>query len=314
MVMNPLALQRFRSEGSVTRHYKGDGGGSTTSTTQNYSPEEAAQRAQVQSEASRIYGQTKGTIANSPYPGSQVVPYSSDTYAGQQLGRMGANSLVQDYLPQLSAATEYGLGGSMDINRNPYLQGTINAAVRPITESYTDPGGVMSQIRTSAISNGGQGQSTRQGIAEGVAAGRYASAVGDATSRVASDAYDKGQDTFSRIYGLAPQVANLYSQPASLYGGIGAQNEYLRQAQEDYSANARNWDLNSQWVPLQNWANIVYGNGASSASTTTSGGMQRNPITGALGGALAGAQLGSMVPGVGTGVGAAGGAILGALF
>jgi len=294
----------------------GGGGGSSTQTVQNYSPEEAAQRAKVQKEASRIYDDTAGTIASSPYPGAQVVPLSGDSLTGQALTKTAANTMASQTIPQLNAATKFGLGDVLDVNSNPYLQSAIAASIRPITQSYTDPNGVLSNIRSESMQNGGQGTSTRQGIAEGIAAGRYASAIGDAASKVATDGYGKGLDTFSRIYGLTPQTMQATTMPGSLYSAVGGQNEQMAQAQENYASDARNWDLNSQWVPLQNWANIVYGGTGPMGSTTTTsgGGSSSNPMMGAMGGALAGAQLGSIVPGLGTGVGAIGGAILGGLF
>jgi hypothetical protein len=300
----------------VRRFWKGGSSGSSSQTVNNFSPAEAANRAQVQSEAARIYGQTAGNISSSPYTGAQVVPYSGDTITGQNLTRTAANTMVGQVLPQMGAATQFGLSDVLDVNSNPHLQSAIAASVRPITESYTDPNGVLSNIRSESMQNGGQGTSTRQGIAEGIAAGRYANAIGDTASKVASEGYGQGLDTFSRIYGLTPQYMSALTQPGQLYDAVGAQNESLAQAQENYAADSRNWDLNSQWTPLQNWANIVYGGTGPTGSTTTStgGGTRSNPAMGALGGAMSGAQLGSIVPGLGTGVGAIGGAILGGLF
>jgi hypothetical protein len=293
----------------------GGGSGKSTSVTQNYSPAEAAQRAKVQSEAKRIYDQTASTIAGSPYTGAQVVPLSGDSITGQNLAKDAATQQINSINPQLAAATQFGLSDVMDVNSNPYLQASIDAAVRPITESYTDPNGVLSNIRTNSMLNGGQGTSSRQGIAEGVAAGRYANAIGDASARVASEGYGQGLDTFSKVLGLTPGTMSAMAQPAQTFSAVGAQNESLAQAQENYEADARNWDLNAAWAPLQNWANIVYGGTGANSSTTTSGGStQRNPLMGAMGGAMSGAQLGSMIPGLGTGVGAIGGAILGGLF
>lgn len=297
------------------RLMKGGDSGSSTQTVQNFSPEEAANRAAVQSQAKQIYTQTAGNISGSPYPGAQVVPLNQDQLTGQNLAKTGANTLAGQYIPQMNQATQFGLSDVLDVNSNPYLQSTIAASVRPITESYTDAGGVMSQIRNNSIANGGQGNSSRQGIAEGIAAGRYADAIGDVSSKIATEGYSKGLDTFSRIYGLAPQAAGMLTQPGSIYSSIGAENQNVAQAQENYAADARNWDLNSAWVPLQNWANIVYGSGPTGTTTTTSGGgPSSNPVMGAMGGAMAGAQLGSVVPGIGTGIGAIGGAIMGGLF
>jgi len=291
------------------------GGGSSTQTVQNFSPAEAAQRARVQREAGEIYSNTKAG-AEGPYPGAQVVPFSSDTYTAQNLMRGAANTQASQTLPQLAAATQFGLGDVLDVNSNPYLQAAMDASNRQITQSYTDPNGVMSQIRTSSMLNGGQGNSTRQGIAEGVAAGRYAQAIGDNSARIASEGYGQGLDTFAKTLGLTPQTMAAYNMPAQAYGAVGAQNEAMAQAQENYAAAGRDWDLNSSWVPLQNYANIVYGGTQPSGSTTTSqmDAQRSNPLMGAAGGAMAGAQLGSIVPGIGTGIGAIGGAILGGLF
>jgi hypothetical protein len=282
---------------------------------QNYSPAEAANRAQIQNTAESLYKQTAKKIGESPYPGAQVVPLSGDQLTGQNLMKSAANTMAGQTLPQLQQATQFGLSDVLDVNSNPYLQSTIQASIRPITESFTDAGGVMSSIRNNAVANGGQGNSTRQGIAEGIAAGRYAQAIGDTASKVATDGYGKGLDTFSKIYGLTPQAMQAQTLPGTIYSGVGQQNQNMAQAQENYLADSRNWDLNSGWIPLQNWANIVYGAGSSgSTSTTSGGGNSSGGAAGALGGAMAGAQLGSMFPGVGTGIGAIGGAILGGLF
>jgi hypothetical protein len=297
------------------RHFKGGGTGSSTQTVQNFSPEEAANRAQVQSQAADLYAKTAGTIAKSPYPGAQVVPLGSDSLTGQNLARATANTMAQQYVPQLNQATQFGLSNVLDPKSNQYLQSTIDSAIRPITQSYTDPNGVLSNIRAESIANGGQGNSTRQGIAEGVAAGRYADAIGSTAGKITSDAYGQGLDTFSKIYGLTPNTMQALTQPAGIYSGIGQQNDTLAQAQENYSADSRNWNLNSQWLPLQNWANIVYGSGPTGSTTTAEGqGSKTSPAMGAIGGALAGWQAGSAM-GAGMGPwGAVGGAILGGLF
>jgi hypothetical protein len=293
----------------------GGGSGKSTSVTQNYSPAEAAQRAQVQAEASRLYNQTASTIAGSPYTGAQVVPLSGDSITGQNLAKQSATNQINTINPQLQAATQFGLSDVMDVNSNPYLQASIDAAVRPITESYTDPNGVLSNIRTNSMLNGGQGTSSRQGIAEGIAAGRYANAIGDVSARVASEGYGQGLDTFSKTLGLTPGTMAAMNQPAQTFSAVGAQNEGIAQAQENYMADARNWDLNAAWAPLQNWANIVYGGtGANSSTTSTGGGAQRNPLLGAMGGALSGYQLGTMGGATFGPAGAIGGAILGGLF
>ncbi len=143
------------------------GGGSettTTATTQNYSPEEAAQRAKVQAEAARIYGATAPTISSASYPGAQVTPFSAETIAAQNLAEQTAGQ-QQAGVGLMNQGLEYGLNGAMDVANNPYLQSAISAALRPVTQSYVDPGGVLSSIRTNAT-DAGQFGGIRQGMAE----------------------------------------------------------------------------------------------------------------------------------------------------
>ena len=224
----------------------GGGGGSSTKTQQNYSPEEAARRAQIMGEAERIYNQTAQQ---------------------QQIGVHLANQ-----------AMEYGLTGAMDVQNNPYLQSAITAALRPMTQQYVDPGGVLSSIRTNATDSGQFG-GVRQGVAEGIAAGRYTQNASDMAGKMASAAYDKGQDTFARTLALAPQTMGL------------------------------------PWEQLQNYANIVYGGAnPSTSSVSTADAAKKSRSQGALGGAASGAAIGTAImPGAGTAIGAVAGGVLGAL-
>lgn len=291
----------------------GGGSGGGKSVTQNYSPEEAKRRTKVMDEAEQIYNRTSGQIASSPFPGAQVVPFSPETLAAQQWGTDFATQSMPGINQGLADAMGYGLNGAMDVQNNSYLGSAIDAAVRPITNDYLDPNGVYGQLRRDEIQNGGYGTSSRDALARGVAGGRYAQTVGDTAARMSSDAYISGQDTFARTLGLAPGIVQTMQTPLNLLSGVGAQRENLKQMEEDYAANARMWDLNAEWTPLQNWANIVFGTGPNSSSTSTSG-PGRNPIGGAVGGAMSGFALGSQIGSVGGPMGAVGGAILGALF
>lgn len=291
----------------------GGSSGSSTSTTQNYSPEEAARRAQVMDEAERIYNATAPSMSAASYPGEQPVPFTAPTIAAQNLAiHQAGQQQIGAHLA--NQAMEYGLTGAMDVQNNPYLQSAISAALRPTTQQYVEPGGVLSSIRTNATDSGQFG-GVRQGVAEGIAAGRYTQNAMDMAGKMASSAYDKGQDIFSRTLALAPQTMNLNNMPVSTLSGVGAQMESMGQEEAAYLANQNMWNLNAPWAPLQNYANIVYG-GANPSTTSTSTGeaSRRNRAMGALGGAASGAAIGSAIaPGIGTAIGAVGGGILGLL-
>lgn len=234
------------------------GGGNTTSTTQNYSPEEAARRARVMDEADRIYTTTAPTITNAAYPGAAPVPFSQETLAAQDYAKRYAVGPAVQQAANMNNAVQFGLKDVLFPQTNPALQSSIDAAIRPITQSYTDTGGVLSQIRDGAV-NSGQFGSSRQAIAEGIAAGRYANTVADTASKMANENYQKGLDTFSRTLAFAPQALQSGLMPSNILSGVGAQSEMQAAQLEDYAANARMWDLNAPWAPLQNYASIVFG-------------------------------------------------------
>lgn len=243
------------------------GGGSTTSTTVNYSPEEAAKRAQVMDEATRIYNATGSTLANSAYPGAKVAGFSPETIVAQNLAVQNAAG-AQDSIDQINQGVKYGMSGAMDVNNNQYLQQAIQAATRANNQNFSDAGGTLSQIRTGA-ENAGQYGGSRQGIAEGLAASRLAQTNADVAATMSSAAYDKGQDTFAKTLMFAPQALEAGMTPVNWLSGVGAQKENYQQQLNDYDANAAMWKLNAPWTPLQNYASIVFG-GASPGTTSTS--------------------------------------------
>lgn len=278
----------------------------TTATTQNYSPEEAARRAQVMDEANRIYNQTAPTISSAAYPGAQVAPFSAESVAAQNLAATNAGNQQTAY-GMLNEGLNYGLNGAMDVANNPYLQSAISAAIRPVTQQYVDPGGVLSSIRTNAA-QAGQFGGVRQGMAEGIAAGRYLQDSTDMAAKMASSAYDKGQDTFAKTLALGPSTMQAGNIPVSTLSGVGAQKENYWNEQNAYDAAARLWGLNAPWAPLQNYASIVYGGANPSTSSSSSGVMPDNSggARGALTGAAAGASIGTALgsPWIGAGLGA----------
>lgn len=246
----------------------GGGGGNSTSTQINYSPEEAAQRAKVMDEAGRIYGQTAPGISSAAYPGPKVIPFSPATDLARQYAFDYAIGPAVSQANNINSAVNFGLRDVLYPSSNPALQDTINAAIRPITESYTDPGGVMSKIRDSAQLSRQYGGS-RQGIAEGIAGGRYAREVGDTASKIATEGYSKGLDTFARTLAFAPQALDVGLMPSNILSGVGAQSELKDTELENYLSSARMWGLNAPWAPLQNYASIVFGGASPSTSSST---------------------------------------------
>ena len=276
---------------------------STTSVTPTYGANDAAIQAVLQA-AQNTYNTNQGAI--SAYPGSTPVSPSGATLQGQQSTLNAANNIQQNLLPAVSQATNFGLLDVLYPQSNPALQASIDAAIRPVTQQYTDPGGVLAQIRADATGAGQYG-GTRQNLAEGVAGGRYLKTIGDIASQRTSDAYNQGLDTFSKVLSLAPQLANLQTVPGTLQSGVGTQQEAYQQAMNDYTAAAKLWGVNAPWQNLSNYASLVYG-GSTPGSTTTSSSSVSAPSTlnTSIGTGLIGANLATSLgidPVVGTALG-----------
>lgn len=287
---------------------KGGGGSqSTTTVQQNFSPEEAARRAAVMKEADRVYWSTMGTASNSPYPGARPITPSAETAEAQTMMADAARGNMQTIADNAMYAQLMGYNAA-DVTNNPFLDKAMNAAVRPLTEQMTESGGVLSQIRSGA-GDAGQYGGSRQGIAEGLALKGYLNAVGDVTAKMGNNAYNTGLATSMQALGLTPTVMGAQRDPAAALSAVGAQREDLAADVEAYRAAQEEWKLNAPWMPLQNYANIVFG-GASPGTTTSSVGPGVKGPSRAMG-ALGGAAMGATVAGP---WGAAAGALIGAFM
>lgn len=259
----------------------------------------------------------KALAAADPFtnPLAKPVGPSEETTRGQVMAKSGAGDIypaifqgskdlqgATDYAKTAAAnldptlatgrsAIEYGLTGATDVNNNPALQAAIDAALRGLGRNYTDPNGVLANIRSDSIQAGQYG-GTRQGLGEGVAAGRYLTEAGDIAAQMANEAYRTGQQTFSSTLNampgftsaslnpaammstLAPRQAEFLSstgmQPSQIYSAIGAQQEGYQQQQEDYDAGGREFQANKGFLPVQNYANLINATTVPGATSTNS--------------------------------------------
>src|SRR5262245_24714600 len=137
-------------------------------------------------------------------PFSTVLPFNPNQVAGQDAVLAGAYNQQGDY-DMARAAMGGMLGGlerdpntmSWDPNVNPQLQNAIGAAQRPLYENLTES--ILPQIRDTGVATGYG--SSRQGIAEGLAAGRTQRAAADAASKIVQDLYSTNINATGQRYG-----------------------------------------------------------------------------------------------------------------
>ena len=254
----------------IVLSFGGGGGGSqqsTSSTKVEYSPEEAAARNKVMNEALGIFDQTKAAGPQA-YPGARPVGSSGATLTGQQMALDAANT-IKGGVQNAQNANNFGLHDALFASSNPYLQDAMDAATRPLTESFGEAGGPLAGIRSGSVDNGSLGGS-RQGIAEGLASKALINKVGDIRSTMSSNAYAQGLQQMNDSIKNQGMLSILQQMPSQIFSGVGAQQEAQQQQGENFLAAQRDFQQNSQWAPLQNLANIIYGGSNGTTSSVSS--------------------------------------------
>ena len=230
----------------------------TVNATKNLSPNEQRLRDLQVGEAERVYNNAVAAEIRNGNPNAAVAPQSPDTIAAQNALRAYATGSATTQANHMASAVDYGLTGAMDVANNPYLDSAIKAAIKPMYNSFMDPGGTLSGIRSDAVGSGQYG-GTRQGLGEGVAVGRFNDTVGNVASKMASDAYTTGQSTFAKTLSLAPQTLAAGQAPAQMLGNIGLQNEVQQQKVNQFESDRKLWEMNRGAAPLKTFTSMTSG-------------------------------------------------------
>ena len=291
----------------------GGGGGTNTTVEKSYTPEEEAIRKMLLEKGVDVYNQQAGKYTSGGYPGSKPIAPAAETEQARQMLASTALNQGQQVSAAAGKALQFGLNDVLYPSTNPALQATIDTATRKVGEAYTDPGGVISQIRSNFTSGNSAGRSTREDIAGGLAARSYLNTIGDVTGQIASQGYGQGLDAFGRTLAFSPQTYQMMLQPASNLATVGASREAEAAAGEDFAAAQREWELNAPWMALQNLGGVF--TGTANPGTVSTSNSPSNRTQAAAGGAMAGAAIGAQTGFQSGGVyGAAIGAIAGLLL
>lgn len=205
--------------------------------------------------------------------------YKNQLSSGMSMGDLSKEfQNSPEYLSQHPASTGASTGaqpgastGGYGLSSNPYQGGQANA-IRNQQSQLLDH--AMSQIGANSVATGGYGGS-RQGVAEGVAAGQAATGLDSALANLYSTNWNQDQNRGLQQYGMDQ---NFYTGQRGLdlqQAGLGATLYGLGQQ--------------GQWSNLQNYNNIL--SPYTGFGTSTSGTQQGGGGIGALGGAGAGYQL-----------------------
>lgn len=243
------------------------------------------------------------------FPGSTIQQIDPATHQGLQYAQNVAGGAMTQQAAQV-ASGQQALLGAWDVNNNPNLQNAINAAIQPTIRQFTDAGGELSQIRSAAMLNGGQGNSTRQGVAEGIALDRLQQNTLGIGAQMAQAAYGQGLEATARGVALSPTANQAFLQPGTTLDAVGQERRALEQQFIDDAVQRWNYAQQIPDANLARYQSLING-GFGGTSITDGSAPKANPVLTGLGGAAMGAYIGSTVPGIGTAVGAGVGLLAG---
>lgn len=265
----------------------GGGGGVQTSTTR---PPEFQQR-----HIDRAFEDARRLYLNNNleyYPGQTVADQNAAEQAAQSRLSQYARGGAQQGADSLLSGLQYSTGEGLDVGNNPYVQRSIEAAIRPTTDTLMRE--ILPSIRTNAAATGNVG-SSRQGIAEGLAISDANRQSQDTAARMMGDAYQAGLGNLGRALAAGPQTIQAGSMPAGYLGQVGAAERSYEQALIDENIQRYNFEQQAPYTELQQYLNVIGQNfGGTTTTQNTQGGVSGgNSVLGGLGTGLSAYAMGA---------------------
>jgi hypothetical protein len=270
------------------------------------------------------------------YAGMNPMQQGAATGAGQYAIGQGmglSQGMINDSQPFLGQANNYLMGANQMANfmpqdptqanisnaglyaNNPYLDGAIDAASRDVTRNLTED--VLPGINRNASATGNT-NSTRTGIAEGIALSGAQDRLGDISSTIRADAYNSGLglseqgrqanmqamlqgrttglDALNSAIGRGMDLRNQGMQgTVNMFDLLGRSGDKYQQDQQGYAdANYARWSgqYNQPWDLLSRYMGAVGGTNWGSTTSSTTKDITPGSWSGALQGALGGASAG----------------------
>lgn len=223
------------------------------------------------------------------FPGNTVAGmsgYSRDSLNAMADRARGGNPLMGQAQGEVGKMLS---GAYLDPNNNPGFQGALSAAVRPITQAFSNE--VMPGI-DSSFSSAGRYGSGMQGQAYSDANQDLARGIGDVSSNMAFNNYGMERGNMMSALGMAPGFAANDYKDISMLGLAGQGMEGYDQQQIDAEKARYDYNANKDMAWLQNYIGTL---GGAPPPTTTSNSTittpAPNPWVSALGLGLQGASM-----------------------
>lgn len=175
----------------------------------------------------------------------------------------GAGGALQKTADDAGNASHFMTTQARDVNNNPALTGAISAATQPITQNFQQS--VIPSLRTDAVNAGGLGGSRDQN-SENQATNSYLREIGNTTSGIVNNAYNKGLDATGVGLTQAPNTIRAQTFPGQTMDAVGAakQDQLTAQNQSQFTQQMFPLDLATQMFQA---ANGIQNAGTSTTTT-----------------------------------------------
>jgi hypothetical protein len=225
-------------------------------------------------------------------------PYSGPRVAGlSDIQRQGMETGYQNILSGNTPAQAAGgmlnktLQGDYLGGANPYLDQVFATSAQNVTDQFNR--NILPSIKTAGVQSG-MYDSSRQGIAEGLAAGEAQKNLAQLSANIYAPAYESERGRQIQAATLAPSLSNWDAQQLMGLGGI---EQDMMQRELDAMQQYWNEYQQAPWSRLGSYTTNVMGMGTPGGTTsTTQAGAGGFSPTGMLGGAALGAGIGGMLP------------------
>lgn len=239
--------------------------------------------------------------------------YQGDTYAGPNTVQKNANTWAQNEAMKMGTgvdalrnmATSQLAGDWLSPDKNPYISGVVNAAIKPVQQAFDANKLAMND---QAISQGAYG-GARQDLQQNRLMDDFNKQVGDISNDIYYKNYLTERGYMQNSGDLLEQANKLALSGPTALAAAGSQLQGWDQAELDDAMARWQREQAAPWAGLSEMANLL-GAGGFGTQTSIQQAAKGNPLLGILQGALGGASTGaSLASGIG---GVAAGAGLGA--
>ncbi len=275
----------------------------TSTTTQQLSPEQRAILEPLIPIISQ-FGQTP----LQQFPQSQVIPFNPTEVAAQE-SALGAADVAGGPISQAQAFSQFLQGPALFPESNPALRANIDAAIRPLTEQFTQS--ILPNIRT-AENFAGQVGGSRGGLAEQGATNTLLRQIGETSQGIVGENFQNALRTGAQSLAFTPSLLSASLFPAQTIAGVGGAERQLAEAGLSEEAQRFAAEQLSAFAPASAAAQLAFGipGGTTTSTGTATGGGSTSPFQGAISGGSLGAALFPANPLIGGGVGALAGLLL----